>query len=746
MILAACLAGPSLAAGEEASRPATVRTVPAAPTEPVEAEVYRVLDGHCAGCHQTGALESLRPAGGFGNVLALDELAREPHLVQAGNPDGSRLLAYLLESRHPRRIAEKPEARPRPSAAGIAAVHEWIDRLRRSGASCQGRGRLAPRDVTRAIETWLAVFGLKITRDTRFVTLAHLHNECASEREWQGYREAVDKLLNSLSSHEGPVRTRALDGTGAILAVRLGDLGWDASRWDTLAEAQPRGLVPEVTSAIVHATGARQPVVRADWLADAGSRPPLYYDLLNVPGQLQDFARLIGIGPETAPNQTRIVRAAVRASRVTGGPRSAERHEAPSGPVWFARDYLAAPEGHGGREHVSKLDAPAETGSTTWPHGTRAIVTLPNGFLGFAIFAAEGRRRERIAIDLDRSLIGDFGPTYAGRSCLGCHASGVIPFAGEKPANARSEPSKALSEAPTAGLATFPAAPDLGELFAADTHRYRSAMIRAGIDPDRTLHGLEVINGLARRYRADVGLGRAAAEFGIDAESFSRQLLALSGDDALLAVRLRQGLLTRAEANVLLARLASADHDGEALAPSPPRDRGRAPARDGTDAIRLLLWSDKVDYKIGDRPRFEIETSVPCHLTLVSVNPRGTGTVLFPNDFEPDNRIVPGQKIQFPGASSPYDLRFTETGRETVVAICDTRAEPPLGIRHRYAQQRFTILGNWRGFLASGEVSGSGKTASRRRRLAKNAAETPSPDTDPGLSAGRTAIVIEVRD
>ena len=44
---------------------------------PVATRALGVLDRHCAGCHQSRKLEIAAPAGGLGNILNLDELAKD---------------------------------------------------------------------------------------------------------------------------------------------------------------------------------------------------------------------------------------------------------------------------------------------------------------------------------------------------------------------------------------------------------------------------------------------------------------------------------------------------------------------------------------------------------------------------------------------------------------------------------------------------------------------------------------------
>ncbi len=648
-ILAALLAPLRAAAGTP---------LPPVPSDPAAAQVYRVLEARCARCHQGGAPGGQAPggqapAGLFGGVLDLDALARTPHLVQAGNPDGSRLFDYLLDPGHPPPAKGAPEAAPPLDAATVAAAHEWIAGLKDPMAPCEGRAPLGPREAGTAIENWLKIFGAEAARDTRFITLAHLRNECASERDLAAYRAAVDKALNSLSLGGAPARTRALDGTGALLAVRLSELGWDEARWNALSDARPADAMASVSPDLAQITGARAPVIRADWLAYAATRPSFYYGALEIPDHLADLERRLGVtrnaerhGPQAAPG--------------------AERYETRDGPAWFSREDRAE-ENRGG--------------------GARVVFSLPNGLPAVALFSADGRRRDGAPIDLDAPVSGDWA--------------------------------RALGEG---------ASP------------YRSALIRAGADPDLTLRGLEIVQGLARHWSEDVGAGRAAAELGVAPAELARLLDGLPEVDRPLAIRLRQGLLPRADARALLARAAKAD---EAPPPGEPRREG---AEGGGERVRVSLTSDKADYQTGDRPRFEIETNVPCHLTFVGVNRKGFATVLFPNDFERDDKIAPETPLRIPGPSARYALRFTEKGRETFAAICETRPGLAARIRHRYVTQRFTSLGNWRAFLSSApSPAASGKARGRRRDRAR-AAETSAEDASRASRTGRAAIVIDVRE
>ena len=80
-------------------------------------------------------------------------------------------------------------------------------------------------------------------------------------------------------------RPRAIDGEQTIYRIDLRHYKWTASSWDRLVTAYPyrpatRG---STLKALAKATDCELPVLRADWFVATASRPPLYYDLLQMP-------------------------------------------------------------------------------------------------------------------------------------------------------------------------------------------------------------------------------------------------------------------------------------------------------------------------------------------------------------------------------------------------------------------------------------------------------------------------------
>jgi hypothetical protein len=194
----------------------------------------------------------------------------------------------------------------------------------------------------------------------------------------------------------------------------------------------------------------------------------------------------------------------------------------------------------------------------------------------------------------------------------------------------------------------------------------------------------------------------------------------------------------------------------------PPRAAAQAPdgshAAEGEDAsepdpalIDLALWSDRETYAVGDIPSYHARSSEDCYLTLINVDPDRSAVVLFPNEFEPDNRLAAGRELKLPKPDSPYRFRLAKAGRETLIGICTQSPQPPPGINHDFGRLRFTMLGDWDKFLA-GLANGRAETGAspadagnkRTRGKARRRQEEAERQALPGRQA-RTEISYEVR-
>ena len=715
---------------------ANFAAVTAPPEDPRLAGVYAAFQAACAQCHQSGRLIRPAPAAGLANILDLPALAREPHLVRPGLPDASRLYQVLIDRHRP---AELGLAANWPDADTIQRVRTWIEETPPRATTCQ---RITDADVGAAIDGAAQSAGEAEARELRFVSLAHLANACASPAEMEAYRQGIAKLLNSLSWGSRPIVPVAVDTAKSILAFKLSDIGWIDEHWSALARAEPRAIARDLTG-LVSAPGANARPIRGDWMAWTASQPPFYAELLAIPATIDETARLLGIKRDGELATARASRAALRLSAITHGPRVIEAHHAEGRGLWLAYDFQ---DGAGERDVFERplgglKGVPDQAQFRA--DGQRMMFTLPNGFLAFAIQSVDGHRIDALPprLDLEGSRV--IGQATAGLSCMGCHTAGPKPFTDSMRAQLASEKFTGSHEVKELALQVYQTGNEWLPVFDEDGFRYRRALIQAGVDPDLTIGGLEPLTALARRYGLSVDLATAAAEAGMTPVEFEGRIASTSLDDPTLVPRLRQETLSRADVNKILAaiRPPNAGDQQAGLAGAPAVDA----------AFRLALWTDRVIYKAGDLVTIFAQPSQACHLTLISVNGTGKATVLFPNEFDPDNLVTPDLPVTVPSASAQYQFRFKDKGAETLIATCQTVAPNPAGIEPDYERQRFTSLGSFENFLrmSYGLDTDAARAAQRAATEKSHAAGKPAaaggkPEPVKPEQTARTAVRVTI--
>jgi hypothetical protein len=202
--------------------------------------------------------------------------------------------------------------------------------------------------------------------------------------------------------------------------------------------------------------------------------------------------------------------------------------------------------------------------------------------------------------------------------------------------------------------------------------------------------GVDAVEALASEFTRTVRLSRAAAELAVPVSVLRGRLASRTGEDATLALRLSQTGLPRADWDALKAAL-----DGRATPPP------AAAAAASSPSLSLSLWTDQLAYRAGDLLTVRARPTETCNLTIVAIEADGVATVLFPNDTVVDNRVAAGSVVQVPAPGAPFQLRLDKPGRQSLVAICNAQARRPEGIGHDFERQRFTVLGDWRTFLAT---------------------------------------------
>ncbi len=739
----------------------------ATPEDPVGVAAFAMLDKHCARCHQSGKLKRQKPAKNFGNVLDLDGIVKDPNLILPGNPEGSRLFIQISKGEMPYDCLQEfscPEGAEEPTKEEIQAVYDWIKSL--GGGAC-GNDPIDEEAIVEAISEDIDAQQENRQKGMRYITLSHLYNACADEKDMVRFRQGVVKLLNSLSTESDVLSMRTIDEHKTIIAFNLDDLKWTEEDWNKLIAVYPYAMAPDSNDyeGVKEITNTPLAWVRGDWFAFTAARPPLYYDLLKLPDTFQGLEKQLDV--DTLKNIENLLakRSGFAKSGVSKHNRLIERHSIDTGYFWTSYDFK------GDKREQSLFSRPlGPKGDDAFRHdGGESIFSLPNGFQGYYLNTADGKRLEKgpveIVLDdtqLDRSVTN-------GISCMGCHNQGIRKASDDIRKHVLADRTfpKPVRENVEA---LYPPIEEMNKILDQDFGRFRSAMERAGLDPelDSQQAGVESINFLSKQYEKAVDLKLVAAEFGLKAEEFTESLGAAGGEAFRTRRQLEQGVVPRETIEDQFKDFIAVVTDNEAIKLGDEKaadkkdegdkkvaDKGDEKAegdkkdekvakvgdktKEETHDFGLSLISDKSNYHVDDHPVFSVKADENCHLTLINVDASGEGTVIYPNKFQQDNFLKAGKEFTFPDEEAPFQFRMKDPGIETVIAICDTGKKASDGIEHDFKTRQFTELGNYRDFLTRAiVVEGKEKVAE-----AKKVVKDDAPKGKESFSA-RTAIKLLV--
>ncbi len=716
---AAPAAAPAVATAEAAA----TKIVP--PTDPVAKAAFDVLDKHCARCHQVGKLgKREKVASNFGNVLKLDEMATDSRFVLPGNPDASELIKRTADPvradmPYDVRNAEltgEDSGFPTPTSDEIAALRTWVKALgEQVAAACKAENFLDREAIVKLIADDLNTLQDHRVKGTRYITLTHLTNTCTPEKNMKVYRQAVVKLLNSLSQNSDVIRLETIDPAKSIIRFHIDDLKWTEKDWTTVLAAYPYGVKPDsqLFSFLQTATDTKLPYVRGDWFAFAASRPELYHTLLKLPKTFDGLQKSLGLNIEENLKKFLAHRAGFQKSGVSQNNRLIERHTIPNGVFWTSYDFA------GNKERQSLFEHPlGPTGKDGFEHdGGESIWSLPNGFHAYYLNAADGSQLDRGPTEIVRDISRkDFAVTN-GISCFGCHDQGIRYNKDDVRDHVMATRTFSKETRDTV-KALYPDAATMKRLLDEDQATWRAAMERAGLDPSLTLNGVEMINALSDLYeRQDLSMRTAAAEFGQLESDFQNALNAAGSEAFALKRRLEQGLVPRDHFEAIYASLVpqvseaevltvAAESTQEASSDKKEEKPGKVAAKpDAKDRLtsgsfHLSLFSDKSDYVVKDHAVFTVKSEQDCFLTLINVDGKDKATVIFPNKFQQENFLKADKEFQFPGKKAKFKFQLQDPGKETVVALCTKTKAAAKNIKHDFAKNAFTSLGDYEKFAS----------------------------------------------
>ena len=483
-------------------RPPVEKTPPAAETDPpaLARQAHDILQTNCHRCHgKDGAME-----GGFNYVLDRSRLIARKKIAP-GQPEHSMLLRRVVDGEMP-----PADVQPRPGPDEVAVLRQWIE----SGAPEFGPSSPEPStirlaDLPRLMRDDLAQRPERDRRFTRYFTLANLHNAGLAADELETYRQALAKLLNSLSWGREVVTPQPVDPEKTLLRIDLRDYKWTEAMWERLLADYPYGVAAdEDAHAVADLCQCGLPCVRVDWFTAVASRPPLYYELLKLPATAGELEALLHVDAAEDVRAERVARAGFNDSGVSRNNRVIERHESSYGAYWKSYDF----DGGAGTKNIFAHPlGPVDAADSFTPDGGEIIFDLPNGLHGFYLADGAGKRLDQARIAIVSDPKRPEHAVIAGISCMSCHAHGLNDKADQVRDHVQKNADAFSKDEADSVLALYPPHDRFEALLRADNDRYRTALEKTGGRAERS----DPVAALTARFEADLDLAQAAAEMGV---------------------------------------------------------------------------------------------------------------------------------------------------------------------------------------------------------------------------------------
>ena len=493
------------------------RTAPKKAFAPVSPEQLQlaitaetILKKHCYDCHgNQGSNE-----GGFNFVLDVRRLSSGNHYVYPKSAAQSLISERMVKGEMPPAGVE-----PRPSQSEIDDLKKWIAAGAPDWNTNNDRPFIAVFDTEKLIQADLQKFNPRERRFQRYFSLANLFNSGSSQDELQTYRIAFAKLINSLSWNKEVIVPQTIDPNTTLFRVDLREANWAESSWTKILSTYPYAFVSQedMGKYFVENTGTAMPHIRIDWFVAKASEPPLYHALLEVPETVKELEDLLRVDVATNIQQGKAKRAGFNRSGISQNNRLIERHESAYGSYWKSYDFGA----NVGRKNLFEHPAgPSSDKGAFEQDGGEMIFTLPNGFQGYMLTNANGKRLDRGPTEIVTDPGRPDRTVTNGISCMSCHFNGVI----EKEDEIRKHVEANQSAFPEADdlLEMYCTQNDMSRLFQEDRLRFESSLRKIGLlRPTRTG---EPISNMSRRFETELDVNQACAELGITPESFSESL------------------------------------------------------------------------------------------------------------------------------------------------------------------------------------------------------------------------------
>ncbi|MDE0298422.1 MAG: dockerin type I domain-containing protein [Candidatus Poribacteria bacterium] len=477
-------------------------------------DAFAIFQQNCLICHG--------PDGAFRETLLMehDSLILGGSVVP-GNPDASELYKRLLgPTENGARMPLGQQPLP-PRSTGT--IRNWILAGAPDWTTIPATNRpfFSPNQRLTSIESHLMSLEPFDRAFARYFTMTHLYNAGESSEILREYRNALSKLVNSLSWERNIINPQPIDPQATIYYIDLRRYEWDRNdAWTTIEAAYPYHISFQSTAdqerrnqlgRLQRHCKSEVPAVHIDWFIATASTPPLYHELLALPTTLRELESRLEVDVANnlanAPG-VRVWRAGFNNSGVSTNNRVVERHTSRYGAYWKSYDFV----GSVGTRNIF-------THPLSFTHdGGEVIFNLPNGLQGYYLVDASGFRLDEAPINIVSNPAASDPTVRNGISCIGCHTEGVKTLEDQVRSVIQSNANPPYDKAQALRLYVDKANMDV--LVSEDMNRYREALKATG----NIFRGVEPISRFHEVFQAPVDADYAAAAVGLETETFLQRV------------------------------------------------------------------------------------------------------------------------------------------------------------------------------------------------------------------------------
>ncbi|MCY3721536.1 MAG: leucine-rich repeat domain-containing protein [Candidatus Poribacteria bacterium] len=483
-------------------------------------EAYLIFQQNCLNCHG--------PHGTFTEKIVIDSASGlvDAGAVVPGVPIQSELYTRLLETNPTKRMPLGGQLSPQ----AILTIGNWIQAGAPDWNLQHDVSFIATSTMLTTMQQHLQTLDPFDRPFARYFTMTHLYNAGETLEALNAYNIALSKLVNSLSWGFDIRNPQPIDAAETVFYIDLRDYEWDIrDTWTQIENAYPYEIEFDADAqarlrtkleSLRQTMSCEVPYVYIDWFLATAVLPPLYHNILDLPGTDRELERDLEVDVQrnlqSAPGR-RVWRAGTNNSGVSNHNRVVERHTSRYGAYWKSYDFA----GSIGTQNIFTHPLSFEQ------DGGEVIFNLPNGLQAYYISDAAGNRIDVAPTEIVSNPAANDPAVHNGLSCIGCHTEGMKTFEDEVRAAIQQTRTPRFDKAHALRLYVEQATMD--RLLAEDTQRYKDALEKTG----GVFGGIEPVHRFYETYQGPVDAAYAAAAVGMKQEAFLTEVRKKSSLQAL---------------------------------------------------------------------------------------------------------------------------------------------------------------------------------------------------------------------